>query len=104
MLSGDVQPTFAGILNMAELFRRNPKVEEAPLGADLMLFDPDKSQFYVLNQTMAYVWRNCEGEKSLERIVESVPRTFADADGHPIAAEMKAALDELLALGIVTRH
>jgi len=89
---------------MAELFRRNPKVEEAPLGADLMLFDPDKSQFYVLNRTMAYVWRNCEGEKSLDRIVESVPRSFAAADGHPVAAEMKAALDELLALGIVTRH
>jgi hypothetical protein len=96
--------SFVGVLNMAELFRRNPKVEEAPLGADLMLFDPDKAQFYVLNQTMAYVWRNCEGEKSLERIVESVPRTFADADGRPVAAEMKAALDELLALGIVTRH
>jgi Coenzyme PQQ synthesis protein D (PqqD) len=89
---------------MAELFRRNPKVEEAPLGADLMLFDPDKSQFYVLNRTMAYVWRNCEGEKSLDRIVESVPRSFADSDGHPVATEMKAALDELLALGIVTRH
>jgi hypothetical protein len=96
--------SFGGILNMAELFRRNPKVEEAPLGADLMLFDPDKSQFYVLNQTMAYVWRNCEGERSLDRIVASVPRGFADADSHPVAAEMKAALDELLALGIVTRH
>jgi Coenzyme PQQ synthesis protein D (PqqD) len=88
---------------MAELFRRNPKVEEAPLGADLMLFDPDKSQFYVLNRTMAYVWRNCEGDRSLDRIVESVPRSFADADRHPVAAEMKAALEELLALGIVTR-
>ena len=54
---------------MPELFRRNPKIEEAPLGADLMLFDPDKSQFYVLNTTMAYLWRSCNGQNSFERIV-----------------------------------
>ena len=89
---------------MAELFRRNPKVEEAPLGADLMLFEPEKSQFYVLNSTMAYLWRSCDGANSLDRIVESIPGKFAEAEGHPIAKEMKAALDELLALGMITRN
>jgi hypothetical protein len=88
---------------MAELYQRNPKVEEAPLGAELMLFDPVKSQFYVLNQTMAYLWRNCDGSKSFERIVEAVPRLFADADDKPVASEMKAALDELLSLGMITK-
>jgi hypothetical protein len=87
---------------MPELFRRNPKIEEAPLGADLMLFDPDKSQFYVLNSTMAYLWRSCDGQNSFERIVESVPGKFAEANSHPVAAEMKAALDELVSLGMVT--
>ena len=67
-----------------------------------MLFDPDKSQFFVLNSTMAYLWRSCDGEKSFERIVESLPGEFAEADAHPVATEMKAALDELLALGMVT--
>ena len=62
-----------------------------------MLFDPAKSQFFVLNSTMAYLWRNCDGEKSLDRIVESVCSDFDGADAHPIAAEMKTALDELTA-------
>jgi hypothetical protein len=88
---------------MTELYQRNTKLEEAPLGADLMLFDPDKSQFYVLNQSMAYLWRNCDGTKSFDRIVEAVPSVFAEADGKPVAAEMKAALDELLSLGMVSR-
>jgi len=90
------------ILSMPELFRRNPKIEEAPLGADLMLFDPDKSQFYVLNTTMAYLWRSCNGQNSFERIVEAVPAKFAEAGSHPVAAEMKTALDELVSLGMVT--
>jgi hypothetical protein len=87
---------------MAERYHRNPKIEEAPLGSDLMLFDPAKSQFYVLNSTMAYLWKNCEGETNLDKIVASVPHDFALSEGAPIASEMKAALDELVALGMVT--
>jgi hypothetical protein len=87
---------------MTQVYCRNAKLEEAPLGGDLMLFDPDKSQFFVLNSTMAYLWRNCDGAKSFERIVESVPDDFGETDAHPVATEMKAALDELIALGMVT--
>lgn len=88
---------------MTDLYRRNPKVEEAPLGGDLMLYDPAKSQFYVLNSTMAFLWRSCDGEKSLDSIVAAVPATFAEADSGTVATEMKAALDELVSLGMVTR-
>jgi hypothetical protein len=87
---------------MTECYRRNLAIEEAPLGGDLMLFDPVKSQFFVLNSTMAYLWRNCDGEKSFDRIVKSVPGAFAEANAYPVETEMKAALDELLALGMVT--
>ena len=88
---------------MTELYRRNPTVEEAPLGADLMLYDPAKSQFFVLNSTMAYLWRNCDGEKSFDSIVKAIPDLFAEADGYPVDTEMKAALDELLSLGMITK-
>jgi hypothetical protein len=88
---------------MTERYLRNPKIEEAPLGSDIMLFDPAKSQFYVLNSTMAYLWRHCDGEFDMEGIVESVPKNFALSDGAPVAADMKAGLDELLALGMITK-
>ena len=87
---------------MPELYRRNPKIEESPLQGDLMLFYPVRSQFFVLNPTMAYLWRNCDGQRSFEWIVESVPDAFADTGGRQIAMDMKAALDELVAHGLVT--
>jgi len=88
---------------MPELYRRNPKVEESPLQSDLMLFDPVKSQFFVLNPTMAYLWRNCDGEKNLDAVLQSVPDEFCEADPQRVATEMKAALDELVSLGLVAR-
>jgi hypothetical protein len=87
---------------MEKTYRRNPKVEEAPLQSDLMLFDPEKSQFFVLNQTMAFLWRNCDGKKSLEHMVESIRNEFATADGTPVETEMREALARLVDLGLVT--
>jgi hypothetical protein len=84
-------------------YRRNPSIEEAPLGADLMLFDPTRSQFFVLNSTMSHLWRQCDDAKSLDCLVNSLSSAFSEADEHPVAREVEAALDELLALGVVTK-
>jgi hypothetical protein len=88
---------------MAERYVRNPKIEEAPLGSDIMLFDPAKSQFYVLNSTMAYLWKHCEGEVDMDGLIKSVPNAFALSEGHSIDVDMKAGLEELLALGMITK-
>ena len=74
---------------MSVTYRRNPTVEEAPLQADLMLFDPQKSQFFVLNPTMAYLWRNCDGTKTLDTIVESIRDDFAEAQEVPVETDMR---------------
>ncbi len=88
---------------MADRYVRNPKIEEAPLGSDIMLFDPAKSQFYVLNATMAYLWKHCEGEFDMDGLVKSVPSSFALSEGKPVAEDMKAGIEELLALGMITK-
>src|SRR6266849_3992653 len=61
------------------MWTRNSRVEEAPLQNDLMLFDPQTAKFYVLNGTMAFVWRNCNG-KSLNQIAESMEDEFSGVD------------------------
>ena len=53
--------------------RRNPKIEEAPLQGELMLFDPVTSKFFVMNRTMAFLWRQCDGERALSAIVDRLP-------------------------------
>src|SRR5260370_39586680 len=88
---------------MTECYLRNPKIEEAPLGSDIMLFDPAKSQFYVLNSTMAYLGRLCEGEFDMDGIVKSVPNDFALFGGAPVAADMNAGLEAVLALGVIRK-
>ena len=83
------------------VFTQNPKIEEAPLQGELMLFDPETSKFYVLNRTMAFVWRRCDGSHTAEDMLEGLQREFADVESGAAQADLRAALGELVSLGLV---
>jgi len=80
---------------------RNPQIEEAPLESDLMLFDPASSKFYVLNRTMAFVWRECDGEKTVEAILDLMTQNFRDIDRASASKDLGVAVDQLVSLGLV---
>ena len=81
--------------------KRNPKIEEAPLQGELMLFDPASSKFFVMNPTMAFLWRQCDGRTSLRTMVERLPTAFSGVDRVSAEAELRSALNELIDLGLV---
>jgi Coenzyme PQQ synthesis protein D (PqqD) len=81
--------------------RRNPKIEEAPLQSELMLFDPTTSKFFVMNPTMAFLWRKCDGDQPLPAIVESLSKEFSGVDAAVAEAELRHAVDELVGLGLL---
>jgi hypothetical protein len=83
---------------------RNPRIEEAPLQKDLMLFDPESSKFYVLNPTMAFVWRHCDGARSMTQIAESLEGEFSDVDRGRAETDVKVAVEELEQLGLLSRR
>ena len=79
---------------------RNPRIEEAPLQAELMLFDPETSKFFVLNSTMAYLWRNVDGIRSLDALTEMLVGSFRDADAHRVGDDVVRAAAEMRDLGL----
>ena len=85
----------------ARAFQRNPQVEEAPLQGDLMLFDPGTSRFFMLNRTMTFVWRRCDGAHSLAEMLEDLRAEFGDVDTSAAEGDLKKALGELASLGLV---
>jgi len=80
---------------------RNPKVEEAPLQGELMIFDPASSRFFVLNRTMTFVWRRCDGAHGVREMVDELRSEFSDVDRETAEGDLKKALGELASLGLV---
>lgn len=85
----------------ARLFQRTPGVEEAPLQGELMLFDPGTSKFFVLNRTMSFVWRRCDGAHTVESMVRDLPAEFQDVDPAAAEEDLRRAVAELDSLGLV---
>jgi hypothetical protein len=85
----------------ARVFSRNPKIEEAPLQNELMLFDPQASRFFVLNGTMAFIWRQCDGSRTAGQIAEGLVRDFAGVDPAAAERDVRAAFGELISSGLV---
>lgn len=81
---------------------RNPQVEEAPLQHELMLFEPTSAKFYVLNGTMAFVWRNCTGERTAADIAAELVEAFDGVDAQQALADVKGAVQELQTLGLIS--
>lgn len=88
---------------MIEQITRNPAVEEAPLQSELMLFDPVTSRFFVLNQTMAYVWKRCDSLATVDALVGGLSEEFQGAEPVNIRDDVERALEELVTAGLVIR-
>jgi hypothetical protein len=87
---------------LGRAFRRNPRIEEAPLEKELMLFDPASSRFFVLNQTMAFIWRRCDGVHTPTSLLEEMLHGFAGVDDAAAAqADLTRALGELREMGLL---
>ena len=81
---------------------RSAAIEEAPLSAELMLFDPGTSRFFVLNRTMALVWRQCDGQHTLSAMLDAIRTEFDDVDPASVEHDVRKAVTELEGLGLIT--
>ena len=85
----------------ATSLRRNPKIEEAPLQGELMLFDPANAKFFVLNETMSYVWRACDGSVSLQEIAGRLAEDYSGVEVETARRDVESAAAELTSLGLL---
>src|SRR5262245_4250141 len=100
-MTQDGMVTTTGAASDGRLFRRSPAVEEAPLQGELMLFDPGTSRFFVLNRTMSFVWRRCDGEHTLAGMLREMTESFEGVEAAAAERDIRGALSELESLGLL---
>src|SRR5207244_4794802 len=81
--------------------RGRPQVEEVRLQGEVMIVGPVSSRFFVLNRTMTFVWRRCDGAHRVAEMVDELRHEFAEVDPATAEGDLKRALGELVSLGLV---
>ena len=72
-----------------------PEVSAAPLDDETVLYDRRSGQTYVLNATGAYVWRLCDGARTVELVARSVAVRF-NLDERRALVDVRDLIDDLV--------
>jgi len=91
-------------MGMGQLYRRNPKVEHAPLNEQAILFDPDASRFLVLNQTSALLWEHLSEARTPQHLAEQVCSSFAGIDFPAALQDVETVLKQMVSQELVLKE
>lgn len=80
--------------------RRASNVREYPLGDELLVYAPEGARAHALNVSARAIWMLCDGTRSTEDIVATLAGEL-ECPPETIASDVTAALERLLALGLV---
>lgn len=73
---------------------------ETEVHGDISLYDAKREQVLVLNATASDVWRLCDGEQTLDEIVQLLVSAY-DADATVVRNDVQNTIDQLLEEGFL---
>jgi len=88
---------------MSARFQQNAVVEAAPLEDEMILLEPDSSQFCTLNRTAAAIWTLVAEPATVEEIAAGVCDQFDGADAADVRRDVEEALQQMVTLQFITR-
>jgi len=62
------------------------------MGEETVLYDPATEALHVLNPTSHFIWNLCDGEHSLEAMIEAIRSNFSDTEDQDIRAHVQRVL------------
>ena len=68
---------------------------------EAMVFDPEKSQFFQLNPTAAFLWNRLEEPSTEERLADEVSKHFEGAPSADLARDINQLIEQMLANQLV---
>jgi hypothetical protein len=82
-------------------YRRNAEVRATDVEGEYFLVEPKSGQIYYLDQVSSGLWRLLAEPLSREELIETYAEAFPDQPAERVADEVAAALEEMLAGGLV---
>src|SRR6266511_3657509 len=86
---------------MSTRFQQSAGIEFAPLQDEVILFHSPSNKFCVLNRTSSFIWSQLKEPATSEEIAHRLENSFSEVDPDQALSDTYAALQEMLALGLV---
>lgn len=86
-----------GYFSMPRVLGRNPKAETASMNDEAMVFDPEKSQFFQLNPTAAFLWSQLVEPRTAEWLADEVSHHFEGTSAVEVVRDVDRLVEQMLA-------
>lgn len=73
---------------------------ETEVGGDISLYDPTSERVVVLNATASDIWRLCDGEQTLDEIIELIAKAY-EQQPEEIRHQVNTTIDQFLDEGFL---
>lgn len=77
-----------------------PKAKEnvtlQDIGDEVILYDSEKENVHILNNTAYIIWNLCDGQHTIEDIREHLERQFPDIAESDLTEDIKTTLNEFV--------
>jgi len=77
-------------------YRRNPQVRATDVEGEFFLVEPQSGQIYYLDQVTSGLWRMLAEQMDRQELIETYREAFPEQSAERVAAEVGAALEEML--------
>jgi hypothetical protein len=77
---------------MATAYARNPKIEQAPMRNETVLFNPENNKFCLLNHTAAFLWQQLSESRTVEQLAAELCKSFADVSSINAVQDVEEAM------------
>lgn len=86
---------------MGQQYKRNPRMESAPLQEEAILFDPAASKFFVLNRTSSFLWDRLAQPSTVESLAHEVCTRFSEVGSAEALRDVGGVVEQMLALELI---
>jgi len=86
---------------MTQLYQQNPAAETAPMGAGLVVLEPNGRKFCALNATSTLIWTRLKEPASVEQLAQHIVDNYQGINEPDARRDAEVILQEMTALAIV---
>jgi Coenzyme PQQ synthesis protein D (PqqD) len=83
---------------------RKPDIIAQDLGGETLLCSPEAKTIHILNPTAWRIWELCNGEHSVEDMVEAIRARFSVPNGRDVIGDIRRTLEIFTSKGLLKKN
>ena len=90
-------------ISMKDKFKPAEDIVERRIGENMCLYSPSKNLIMSLNQTAVFIFKACNGKKSIKQIIEELSKVYKKVNTEILSEDLLKTISEMADRGFLEK-